>query len=114
MKPPTLARRLFQMGRVSWYMIRVHGPRTYLRIAKAMVFGKHTLLEPRVMAKMKTVHGRYFIDIGANQGMYSLKLSHNFYKVYAYEPNPIFYDGLRGKANGHNVEVSPYAISDKD
>ena len=44
--------------------------------------------EPEVSSLLTTLHGRVFIDIGANVGYYSFLLHDNFDKIIAVEPHP--------------------------
>ncbi len=52
------------------------------------------------------------IDVGAYKGVYTYFLAKYSKKVYAFEPNPKSYKILRKTVN-KNVEVLPYALSDK-
>lgn len=45
--------------------------------------------EPRVQRFLYSKEGRVFVDIGAAKGLYSLLLSDNFERIYAFEPEPI-------------------------
>jgi FkbM family methyltransferase len=54
-----------------------------------------------------------FFDIGANIGFYSLLGAHLGAKTYAFEPFPSTRSILIKNVNGKNVEVYPYAVSDK-
>lgn len=54
------------------------------------------------------------LDIGANHGMYTTKLSEKFQQVYAFEPQPDNIKLLRKAVNGRdNVKIIEKAISDK-
>ena len=55
------------------------------------------------------------LDIGANRGMYTVKMAKKFDKVYAIEACPATCDTLRGRMKNEsvpNVEVCNYAICD--
>jgi len=44
--------------------------------------------EPAVQKRLNRFKGDLFVDIGANQGHYSIPLARRFRRVYAFEPNP--------------------------
>lgn len=55
---------------------------------KLRVKRKYFRHEPEVSSLLTTLHGRVFIDIGANVGYYSFLLHDNFEKIIAVEPHP--------------------------
>jgi len=65
-----------------------------------------TIHEPSVMETLSKIHGRIFLDVGANRGQFSIPLSRNFDRVIAVEPNPSLM--IRGK----NIEILRCALSD--
>ncbi len=64
------------------------------------------LHEPSVMETLSKIHGRIFLDVGANRGQFSIPLSRNFERVIAVEPNPSLM--IRGK----NIQILRCALSD--
>lgn len=54
-----------------------------------------------------------FFDIGANAGFYSLLGAHKGADTYSFEPFPSTLKLLASNANGKQVRVYPYAVSDK-
>lgn len=93
--------------------MKLHRPKTYWRIVKAMIYGA-PVTEPAVRKVVEKIHGRVFVDIGANIGMYSIPLSANFEKVYSFEPNSWAAGILREKAMGiPNIRVLDEAVSDE-
>lgn len=66
---------------------------------------------------MTSLTGNLFVDVGANIGGYSVRLSRKFKDVLAIEPNPIAADRLHTnlKLNGiTNVSIFEGAISDRE
>ncbi len=59
----------------------------------------------------------FFLDVGANVGVYSIALAHRFSSILAFEPHPITAQILRLNVsinNFHNISVSQYGLSDSD
>jgi FkbM family methyltransferase len=55
------------------------------------------------------------IDIGANYGIYSLKLTSLSKFVYSFEPIPFLYKNLKNAFKKiHNIKIYPYGISNSD
>lgn len=78
--------------------------------------GPRTFYESRVKRRLKKLRGNVFVDIGANQGIYSIALSRNFREVYAFEPNPKMIVVLRERIamnNVPNIKVLPIALADR-
>lgn len=50
--------------------------------------GRSPFYEKKVKKELRNFRGDLFVDIGANQGLYSIALAKNFRRVYAFEPNP--------------------------
>lgn len=74
-------------------------------ILEKWVLGKHKEhYELKVMKTVKRIHGRLFVDIGANWGMYTLRLAKNFERVYAFEPNPRTASELRKNISEHRIQ----------
>src|SRR2546428_8543525 len=84
-------------------------------MVKQGLFGKQVIWEPKVWNKMNAIQGDVFVDIGANEVIYTLALQRHFKAIYAYEPNPEYYEKLK-ILTGKNprIHVYPYAISEKD
>jgi FkbM family methyltransferase len=55
-------------------------------------------------AKERFPDGALFIDVGANVGLYTVKLAHNFKKIVAVEPNPVNAYILRKNVELNNLE----------
>lgn len=83
------------------------------------IFEKHILRQHRppyekaVKKKLQEFHGKLFIDVGANRGLYSRMLSKNFERVYAFEPNPKILPLLK-KGLPSNVSVFEVALSENN
>lgn len=108
----------------------VYDPRTSLHwpdklltdwrfIFEKWILGKHraTPYEPKVSKVLRQFRGKLFVDIGANQGIYSILLARNFEKVYAFEPNPQVASILRGelaKRRIRNVRLFQTALADRN
>ena len=62
--------------------------------------------------------GAAFVDIGANQGFYSLYYAHHRpgARILAFEPDPYSIEKIRKNVslNGFGISVCPYAIADRD
>jgi len=70
----------------------------------------------KAKALIRTKRGNILIDVGANDGYYSMLLRRNFKKVYAIEPFPKSVSVLkRNLRNGKitNVEVLPFAVGSR-
>ncbi len=88
-------------------------------IFEKWVLGRHRPppYEPDVKKALVKIRGRLFVDIGANQGVYSLLLRRNFARVYAFEPNPLAMGLLRKniqRKRARNIVPYPYALADFD
>jgi len=95
------------------------GQRTFLTnwrfIFQKWVTGKYDP-EPEVIAAFHRIHGKLFVDVGANVGRYSVGLSDNFDEIIAIEPNPRAGDMLLkrvAKNKRRNVKLIRLAISNK-
>jgi FkbM family methyltransferase len=78
---------------------------------------KHPPLEPLVWKELSRIKGGLFVDVGANMGTYSIRLSSHFRQVYAFEPNPNVIPALRRRIQDksrRNITVFPMALSDSD
>lgn len=72
--------------------------------------------EPEVSSLLTTLHGRVFIDIGANVGYYSFLLHDNFDKIIAVEPHPKnvqLIQKVKEKYGYPKVSILPRAIGNK-
>ncbi len=81
------------------------------------LLGKHPPLEHQVWKELSRIRGGLFVDVGANVGVYSIRLSPHFRKVYAFEPNPNVLPALRRRVeeeSRHNITIFPMALSDMD
>jgi FkbM family methyltransferase len=81
------------------------------------VLGKHPPLEPQVWKELSRVRGDLFVDVGANVGTYSVRLSSHFRRVYAFEPNPNVLPVLRKRIEDkskRNITIFPMALSDSN
>jgi FkbM family methyltransferase len=82
---------------------------------KKYLVRKHPAVEPQVWKELARIRGDLFVDVGANVGMYSTRLSSHFRRVYAFEPNPNVLPLLRKRIDGnsrHNITIFPMALSD--
>lgn len=73
--------------------------------------------EPEVEKVISNIAGGYFVDVGANAGMYSIRYRRNFRGVYAVEPNPEMIHRLKVRTFMNiawNVDILPFAASDKN
>ena len=73
--------------------------------------------EPEVSSLLTSLHGRVFIDIGANVGYYSFLLHNNFELIIAVEPHPKnvrIIQQVKEKYGYHKVNILQRAVSDKD
>jgi len=71
--------------------------------------------EREVTDLVKRIHGKLFVDIGANWGYYSALLSPNFDMVFAVECHPQNARELADNMIGYdNVHCFEYAITDKE
>lgn len=94
--------------------MKLHRPKTYWRLLHKTVMGP-PLPEPEVMKTLSRVHGKLFVDIGANIGQYSLALAKNFEQVYAFEPNPPMAEKLHELSpKTRIVSVFQVALSNTD
>jgi FkbM family methyltransferase len=93
------------------------GVRDWKFIFEKYVMRKHPPLEPQVWQELSRIRGGLFVDVGANVGTYTVRLSHHFQRVYAFEPNPSILPSLRKRIEDrsrHNVTVFPIALSDSN
>jgi len=84
-------------------------------IFQKWVTGKYDS-EPEVIAAFRRIHGKLFVDVGANVGRYAVGLRDNFDEIIAIEPNPRAGDMLLKRAaknRGRNVKLIRSAISNK-
>lgn len=64
-------------------------------LTKDTVFGYYLhIFEPKTAARMLSIRGIVYIDVGANVGQYVVPLAKNFAHVIAVEPNPVAVDVL--------------------
>lgn len=78
---------------------------------------KHPPLEPQVWKVLNRIKGDLFVDVGANVGTYSVRLSSHFRRVYSFEPNPNVLPVLRRRIverSRDNITVFPIALSDSN
>jgi FkbM family methyltransferase len=76
---------------------------------------KHPPSEPQVWKELARIRGELFVDVGANVGTYSTRLSSHFRRVYAFEPNPNILPILKERVDSssrQNITVFPMALSD--
>jgi len=76
---------------------------------------RHPPIEPQVWREVARIKGDLFVDVGANVGMYSTRLSSHFRRIYAFEPNPNVLPVLKNRINDssrHNITIFPLALSD--
>lgn len=81
------------------------------------VLKKHPPLEPQAWKVLSGIKGKLFVDVGANFGAYSIRLSSHFDEVYAFEPDPKVLPALKKRIvnkSRHNITVFPIALSDTD
>jgi FkbM family methyltransferase len=79
------------------------------------LLGKHPLSEPEVWKELVRIKGDLFVDVGANVGTYSMRLSSHFRTVYAFEPNPHILPFLEKNVTNssrQNITIFPVALSD--
>jgi FkbM family methyltransferase len=76
-------------------------------------FRPETFPEPLVLARLRTVRGDVFFDIGANTGIFSVPLRKNFKRIYAFEPDRNTFDKLESLAYNNIVPVR-MAVSNKN
>jgi FkbM family methyltransferase len=124
-----LSRRLAMLGAGEWVDGESEGVR--LRVARrGNVSDRKFLFMPqfvdhyeRDLLRQRAARGGYFLDIGANAGVYSLTLAQRYAalgggRVLAFEPNPAMAARLRANAGfnsfGKLIEVYPLALADRD
>jgi len=124
-----LARRLALIGAADWIDGISEGIR--LRVARrGNVSDRKFLFMPqfvdrfeRDLLRQRATQGGYFLDIGANAGVYSLTLAKRYAelgggRVFAFEPNPGMAARLRANASFNDfcglIEVEPVALADRD
>jgi FkbM family methyltransferase len=77
--------------------------------------GRSPFYEKKVKKELRHTRGDLFVDVGANQGLYSIALAKNFRTVYAFEPNPKMVQALNNKLKERkitNVRVFAKALGD--
>ncbi len=124
-----LIRRLALIGAGDWIDGSSEGIR--LRVARrGNVSDRKFLFMPqfvdrfeRDLLRQRATAGGYFLDIGANAGVYSLTLAQRYAalgggRVFAFEPNPGMADRLKANASfndfGGLIEVQQLALADRD
>ena len=124
-----LARRIALIGAAGWIDGVSEGVR--LRVARrGNVSDRKFLFMPqfvdrfeRDLLRQRATAGGYFLDIGANAGVYSLTLAQRYAalgggQVFAFEPNPGMADRLQANASfndfGGLIEVQQLALADRD
>jgi FkbM family methyltransferase len=124
-----LARRLALTGSADW--IDGESENIRLRVARrGNVSDRKFLFMPqfvdryeRDLLQQRANTGGYFLDIGANAGVYSLTLARRYAdlgggKVFAFEPNPGMSDRLRVNAAfndfGALIQIEQIALADRD
>ncbi len=124
-----LTRRLALIGAADWIDGISEGIR--LRVARrGNVSDRKFLFMPqfvdrfeRDLLRQRATAGGYFLDIGANAGVYSLTLAQRYAvlgggRVFAFEPNPSMADRLGANAAfndfGKLIEVQQMALADRD
>lgn len=124
-----LSRRLALAGAGPWIDGESEGVR--LRVARrGNVSDRKFLFMPqfvdrieRELLRQQATAGGYFLDIGANAGVYSLTLAQRYAalgdgRVFAFEPNPSMADRLRSNAAfndfGRLIQVQQWALADRD
>jgi FkbM family methyltransferase len=69
--------------------------------------------ETQLTDRYKQFRGKYFFDVGAHVGTWSLRLASNFEKVFAFEPNPYAREVLKDNLSSYaNVEIIDKAVLD--
>jgi len=84
---------------------------------KLRVKRKYFRHEPEVSSLLATLHGRVFVDIGANVGYYSFLLRDNFDRIIAVEPHPRnvqLMQKSKEKYRYRKVSVLPKAVSNEN
>lgn len=124
-----LVRRIALIGSGAWIDGISEGIR--LRVARhGNVSDRKFLFMPqfvdrfeRGLLRRRASYGGYFLDIGANAGVYSLTLAQRYAelgggRVFAFEPNPAMAARLRANASFNAfsglIEVSELALADHD
>jgi len=72
--------------------------------------------EPKVKRRLRQLKGELFVDIGANQGLYSISLAKRFRQIYAFEPDPSVVPLLSKKLREKgikNVRIFQTALGDR-
>lgn len=71
--------------------------------------------EPKVVSRLKRIHGDIFVDIGAHKGKYTLSLRRNFRRVIAFEPNSSYLPIIKKATKRYNnILVEGMAVADFD
>ena len=71
--------------------------------------------EPKVIGRLKRIHGDTFVDIGAYSGKYSLALRKNFRKIVAFEPNSSYVPIIKKATMSYdNILVEEMAVANID
>lgn len=65
--------------------------------------------------RLQKISGDVFIDVGANIGLYTLRLRKNFRRIYAVEPNPEYLPILKKRTvRFSSITVMDFAFSNRD
>ncbi|HEV2120281.1 MAG TPA: FkbM family methyltransferase [Candidatus Bathyarchaeia archaeon] len=86
----------------------------YRFLFKKYVLRKYPAYEPQVRRELSRIRGDLFVDIGANVGIYTVRLASHFRSVYAFEPNPNVLPELRWRirrSRRNNIVVFPMALA---
>lgn len=71
------------------------------------------MYEPKIFQFMKQLHGTWFLDIGSNEGWYSLLLRKRFQKILAIEADPEIAEKMRHRVKHYqNIFPVQAAVSD--
>ncbi len=82
-------------------------------LVEKFVLGKHRPYSEKIILRaLMKFKGHRFIDIGANEGYYSIPLSKNFKEVYAFEPNTSLFS--KWKQKPPNVRLMPVALANSN
>jgi FkbM family methyltransferase len=71
--------------------------------------------EPKVMGRLKRIHGDLFVDIGAYVGKYTLALRKNFREIIAFEPNSLYLPIIKKATKDYNnILIEEMAVANFD
>jgi FkbM family methyltransferase len=103
---------------LDWMRLPEHLVESFMvKEVKLRVKRKYLRHEPEVSSLLTTLHGRVFIDVGANVGYYAFLLHNNFELIIAVEPHPKNFQiiqRVKEKYGYHKVNILPRAVSNKD